>query len=36
MIVNVADMINSIIQCTMFILTINYCLEEEYKKIIRN
>lgn len=32
MIVNVADMINSIIQCTMFILTINYCLEEEYKK----
>ena len=35
MIVNVADMINSILQCTMFILTINYCLEKEYKKNIK-
>lgn len=32
MIINIADKINSILQCTMFILTINYCIEREYKK----
>lgn len=32
MIVNVADLINSILQCIMFVVTINYCLEKEYKK----
>ena len=26
------DIINSIIQCSMFIITINYCIDHKYKK----
>ena len=26
------DIINSILQCTMFIMTINYCIDEKYRK----
>ncbi|SCI75743.1 Nitrogen regulation protein NR(II) [uncultured Clostridium sp.] len=32
MIINVIDIINSIVQCIMIIRTINYCLKDEYKK----
>ena len=32
MIINIVDIINSLVQSIMIIATINYCLEDEYKK----
>ena len=32
MIINIADFINTILQCIMIICTINYCTDEKYKK----